>query len=172
MNRKKSPSALPLTASAVLAGVVAAPSAAAAPERAGATTETVIVQALPGRLHQVSVEISRLGGQVSRRLPLINGVTETVGHTNDQLERVDAITSNVQQMTTNISALTSLFAATLGSPVVKVAAFSYGVRRAMAERRHGDVEKRVKEQLKEEKKQKRGRRKASGASDTPNEPAA
>ena len=105
-------------------------------------------------------------------VPLINGVTETVGHTNDQLERVDAITSNVQQMTTNISALTSLFAATLGSPVVKVAAFSYGVRRAMAERRHGDVEKRVKEQLKEEKKQKRGRRKASGASDTPNEPAA
>jgi uncharacterized protein YoxC len=105
-------------------------------------------------------------------VPLINGVTETVGHTNDQLERVDAITSNVQQMTTNISALTSLFAATLGSPVVKVAAFSYGVRRAMAERRQGDVEKRVKEQLKAEKKQKRGRRKASGASDTSNEPAA
>ena len=103
-------------------------------------------------------------------VPLINGVTETVGHTNDQLERVDAITANVQQMTTNISALTSLFAATLGSPVVKVAAFSYGVRRAMAERRQGDVEKRVKEQIKAEKK--RGRRKASGASDTPSEPAA
>jgi uncharacterized protein YoxC len=104
-------------------------------------------------------------------VPLINGVTETVGHTNDQLERVDAITSNVQQMTSNISALTSLFAATLGSPVVKVAAFSYGVRRAMSERRQGDVEKRVKEQIKAEKKQ-RGRRKASGLGDTPNEPAA
>ena len=104
-------------------------------------------------------------------VPLINGVTETVGHTNDQLERVDAITSNVQQMTTNISALTSLFAATLGSPVVKVAAFSYGVRRAMAERRQGDVEKRVKEQIKAEKKQ-RGRRKAAGAGDTTSEPAA
>lgn len=107
-------------------------------------------------------------------VPLINGVTETVGHTNDQLERVDAITANVHQMTTNISALTSLFAATLGSPVVKVAAFSYGVRRAMAERRQGDVEKRVKEQIKAEKaeKKQRGRRKASGASDTPSEPAA
>jgi uncharacterized protein YoxC len=104
-------------------------------------------------------------------VPLINGVTETVGHTNDQLERVDAITSSVQQMTSNISALTSLFAATLGSPVVKVAAFSYGVRRAMSERRQGDVEKRVKEQIKAEKKQ-RGRRKASGLGDTPNEPAA
>ena len=110
-------------------------------------------------------------GVTDETVPLINGVTETVGHTNDQLERVDAITANVQQMTTNISALTSLFAATLGSPVVKVAAFSYGVRRAMAERRHGDVEKRVKEQIKAEKKQ-RGRRKASGLGDTPNEPAA
>jgi hypothetical protein len=54
---------------------------------------------------------------------------------------------------------------------VKVAAFSYGVRRAMSERRQGDVEKRVKEQIKAEKKQ-RGRRKASGLGDTPNEPAA
>ena len=104
-------------------------------------------------------------------MPLINGVTETVGHTNDQLERVDAIASNVQQITTNVSALTSLFAATLGSPVVKVAAFSYGVRRAMAERHKGDVEKRVKEQMKADKKNKRGR-KASGLGDTPNEPAA
>jgi hypothetical protein len=47
---------------------------------------------------------------------------------------VDAITSNVQQVTTNVSALTSLFAATLGSPLVKVAAFSYGVRQAMSGR--------------------------------------
>lgn len=100
-------------------------------------------------------------------VPLINGVTETVGHTNDQLERVDAITSNVQQMTTNISALASLFAATLGSPVVKVAAFTYGVRRAMSERRHGEVEKRVKDQLKAERK--RGRR---GVAADPSEPAA
>jgi hypothetical protein len=30
------------------------------------------------------------------------------------------------------SALTSLFAATVGSPMIKVAAFSYGVRRALS----------------------------------------
>ena len=35
-------------------------------------------------------------------------------------------------MATNASALTSLFAATLGSPLVKVAAFTYGVRSAMS----------------------------------------
>jgi hypothetical protein len=35
-------------------------------------------------------------------------------------------------MTTNVNALTALFAATLGSPVVKVAAFTYGVRSALS----------------------------------------
>ena len=57
-----------------------------------------------------------------------------VATTNEQLVKVDSITSNVAQVSTNVSALTSLFAATLGSPVVKVAVFSYGVRRAMSGR--------------------------------------
>ena len=67
-------------------------------------------------------------------LPLLTEVTTTVATTNEQLVKVDSITSNVAQVSTNVSALTSLFAATLGSPVVKVAAFSYGVRRAIAGR--------------------------------------
>jgi hypothetical protein len=54
-----------------------------------------------------------------------------VVHINAELERVDAITANVQNATANVSALTGVFATTLGSPVIKVAAFSYGVRRAM-----------------------------------------
>ena len=68
-------------------------------------------------------------------LPLLTEVTTTVSTTNAQLVKVDAITSNVEQMSTNVSALTSLFAATLGSPIIKVAAFSYGVRHAMAGRK-------------------------------------
>jgi len=67
-------------------------------------------------------------------LPLLSEVTTTVASTNEQLVKVDSITSNVAQVSTNVSALTSLFAATLGSPVVKVAAFSYGVRRAVSGR--------------------------------------
>jgi uncharacterized protein YoxC len=70
-------------------------------------------------------------------LPLLSEVTATVATTNEQLVRVDTITTNVAQMSTNVSALTSLFAATLGSPMVKVAAFSYGVRQAMNGRRTG-----------------------------------
>jgi uncharacterized protein YoxC len=64
-------------------------------------------------------------------LPLLTEVTTTVSETNHQLTKVDTITTNAAQVSTNVSALTTLFAATLGSPVVKVAAFSYGVRQAM-----------------------------------------
>jgi uncharacterized protein YoxC len=68
-------------------------------------------------------------------LPLLTEVTTTVATTNEQLVKMDTITTNVAQVSTNVSALTSLFAATLGSPVVKVAAFSYGVRSAVGARR-------------------------------------
>jgi uncharacterized protein YoxC len=85
-----------------------------------------------GRLvEDVRHSVQEISGQA---VPLLSEVTTTVSTTNAQLVRVDAITSNVQQITTNASALTSLFAATLGSPLVKVAAFSYGVRQAMSGR--------------------------------------
>lgn len=76
---------------------------------------------------------ARLGvrGVSEQTVPLLSQVTDTVASTNEQIVRVDTITANVATMSTNVNALTSLFAATLGSPVVKVAAFSYGVRSAM-----------------------------------------
>lgn len=76
---------------------------------------------------------ARIGvrGVSDQTVPLLSQVTDTVASTNDQIVRVDTITANVSSMTTNLNALTSLFAATLGSPVVKVAAFTYGVRSAM-----------------------------------------
>jgi uncharacterized protein YoxC len=73
-------------------------------------------------------------GVSEETVPLLSEVTTTVTTTNAQLVRVDAITSNVQAATTNVSALTALLAATIGGPVVKVAAFSYGVRSALADR--------------------------------------
>ena len=69
--------------------------------------------------------------------PTLLSLTDTVALTNDQLTRVDAITGSVSTMTTNASALTSVVAATIGSPLIKVAAFSYGVRTAMAGLRRG-----------------------------------
>ena len=79
------------------------------------------------------VDEARIGvrGVSEQTVPLLSQVTDTVASTNEQIVRLDIITANVSSMTTNVSALTSLFAATLGSPVVKVAAFTYGVRSAM-----------------------------------------
>ena len=77
---------------------------------------------------------TRIGvrGVSEQTVPLLSQVTDTVASTNEQIVRVDTITANVSSMTTNLNALTSLFAATVGSPVVKVAAFTYGVRSAMS----------------------------------------
>jgi uncharacterized protein YoxC len=77
---------------------------------------------------------ARIGvrGVSEQTVPLLSEVTTTVSSTNEQIVRLDTITANVSSMSTNINALTSLFAATLGSPVVKVAAFTYGVRSAMS----------------------------------------
>ncbi|MFJ7749338.1 DUF948 domain-containing protein [Arthrobacter sp. NPDC097144] len=66
--------------------------------------------------------------------PLIEEVTTTVSTTNLQLQKVDGISSNVSDATANISALSSLVAATVGSPLIKVSAFSYGVRSAISAR--------------------------------------
>jgi uncharacterized protein YoxC len=76
---------------------------------------------------------TRIGvrGVSEQTVPLLSQVTDTVSSTNEQIVRLDTITANVSSMSTNLNALTSLFAATLGSPVVKVAAFTYGVRSAM-----------------------------------------
>jgi len=76
---------------------------------------------------------ARMGvrGVSEQTVPLLSNVTDTVASTNEQIVRLDTITANVSSMSTNINALTSLFAATVGSPVVKVAAFTYGVRSAM-----------------------------------------
>jgi hypothetical protein len=72
--------------------------------------------------------------------PLFTGANTTLNHMNTQLERVDGITANTQAVTGNVSALSSVFTATLGGPLVKVAAFSYGVNRALKARRKAKAE--------------------------------
>ena len=105
------------------------------------------------KLTKVLGETQKLvAGITDKTVPLLGEVTGTVTHVNDELIRVDAITANVQSISGNVSALTSLFAATLGNPVVKVAAFSYGVRKAAGKRNRADVEKRITSQIKSDRK--------------------
>ena len=73
--------------------------------------------------------------------PLLDDAQGTLGQVNLQLVQVEEIAKNVNSMTTNAAALTSVVASTLGSPLIKVAAFSYGVRRTVNERRDADAAK-------------------------------
>jgi len=104
------------------------------------------------KLGKILEETQRLvSGITDQTVPLLGEVTTSVVHVNQELTRVDAITANVQSMTGNLSSLTSLFAATLGSPMIKVAAFSYGVRRAANKRESDEVTKRVRAQIKDDR---------------------
>src|SRR5437899_4649644 len=104
------------------------------------------------KLGKVVGETGKLvSGVTDQTVPLLGEVTTSVVHVNAELERVDAITANVQSITGNASALTAVFAATLGSPAIKVAAFTYGVRRTMGDRNEKDVRKRVQREIKAEK---------------------
>jgi uncharacterized protein YoxC len=67
--------------------------------------------------------------------PLLDNAQTTLAQVNTQLERVDGITSSARTVSTNLSVLTSLFTATLGGPLVRAAAFSYGVNKAIKARR-------------------------------------
>ena len=80
---------------------------------------------------------TRIGvkGLADGSVPLLGEVTNTVASTNQQLARLDTVTTHLAHVSANISALTSLIAATLGGPLVKVAAFTYGVRKAFAGQR-------------------------------------
>jgi len=101
------------------------------------------------KLSRTVEETQRLvAGITDQTVPLLGEITTSVTHVNQELVRVDAITANVQSISGNVSALTSLFAATLGSPIIKVAAFSYGVRSAAGRRHEKDVNRRVREELK------------------------
>ena len=92
--------------------------------------------------------------------PILTQASTTVAHVNSNLERVDGITDNAANVSSNVAALTSVVAATLGSPLIKVAAFSYGVRSATKKRREGQA---IAEAAQRDKEARRARRAARRA---------
>ncbi|MDR2252641.1 MAG: DUF948 domain-containing protein [Bifidobacteriaceae bacterium] len=67
-------------------------------------------------------------------VPILDEAATAVAQANGQLEKVDTITTAAADVSQNVSALTALFAATLGGPLIKLAAFTYGVRTTVAKR--------------------------------------
>lgn len=93
------------------------------------------------RLAQTLKAATRLVTAVTEQaVPLLGEASATVRTAQTQLEKVETITTDVQEVTSNASALSATVATTFGGPLVKVAAFGYGVRRALT-RRPADSER-------------------------------
>jgi uncharacterized protein YoxC len=73
--------------------------------------------------------------------PLLAQAQQTMESVNAQLVQVESIATNVNSMTTNVAAMTSVVGSTLGSPMIKAAAFTYGVRKTVADRRDAEAVK-------------------------------
>ena len=117
---------------------------------AGAFVVLVVLLAIPliklGKTLDAATEaIERTNSNTD---PLLIGANQTITHVNAQLERVDGITSNAQAVTGNVSALASVFTATLGGPLVKTAALSYGLSKAIKARRKKSAAKAAKKAAK------------------------
>ncbi len=87
------------------------------------------------RLAQTLRATTKLVADVTEQaVPLLADASATVRSAQSQLDKVDAIASDVQEVTSNASALSTTVASTFGGPLVKVAAFGYGVRQALGRR--------------------------------------
>lgn len=71
---------------------------------------------------------------------------------NVQLARVDIMTQHVTSATANVANLVHVVSAAAANPLVKAAAFGYGVRQATGARRKAADEKAVREELKARKR--------------------
>ncbi|MFF6994157.1 DUF948 domain-containing protein [Streptomyces sp. NPDC008313] len=91
--------------------------------------------ALAGLAQTLRATTKLVADVTDQAVPLLADATDAVRSAQTQIDRVDAIASDVQEVTSNASALSTTVASTFGGPLVKVAAFGYGVRRAIGSRR-------------------------------------
>jgi len=86
---------------------------------------------LGGVLKQTSQSIQQI---TEHTLPILDQAANTVEGANTQLEKVDTITTAAAEVSQNVSALTALFSATVGGPLIRLAAFTYAVRSTLSKR--------------------------------------
>ena len=86
-------------------------------------------------LEEVRLAVRDIGHE---SVPILTELQGTVRATNTELEKLSLVTEDVAKVSANATVvsenaaqMTSLFSATLGGPLVKTAAFSYGIRKAL-----------------------------------------
>ena len=122
-------------------------------------TVDAATRALDGVADQVGPLLARANTTVENVNGALTQVHVSLDGVNLQLARLDTITSHAQMVTANVANLSTIVSAAAANPLVKVAAFSYGVRKATAARRKEAEEQQVREALKEQRRAaRRGRR--------------
>jgi len=135
---------------------------------AGAFLMLVLVLAVPIlRLrHTIDAATRAINDLNDRTAPLLGNVNTTVENVNTalgqvhtsldgvnaQLVKVDRMTEHAQAVTANVANLTTVVSAVAANPLVKVAAFTYGVRKAAAARRHAAEDRELRAQHKRQRR--------------------
>ncbi len=77
----------------------------------------IVLLKVSSLLDAASATIRETGETV---IPLLTELTETTKSTNKQLEKIDVITDNVVDATSNLNSLISSFTTTIGGPLMRV----------------------------------------------------
>jgi uncharacterized protein YoxC len=138
---------------------------------AGAFLMLVLVLAVPIlRLrHTVDAATRAVNEITDRTAPILGNVNTTVENVNTaltqvhtsldgvnlQLARLDTITGHASQVSANVANLVTVVSSAASNPLTKVAAFTYGMRRAAKQRREADEEAELRARLKADRKARR-----------------
>lgn len=102
-------------------------------------------------LEEVRLAVRDIGHE---SVPILTELRGTIRATNDELEKLTLVTDDVATVSRNATVvsenaaqLTTLFSATLGGPLIKTAAFTYGIRQAFKGRDRTSVPARSKRTL-------------------------
>jgi len=143
---------------------------------AGAFLMLVLVLAVPilklGRT--VDAATNAINELNDRTEPLLRNVNETVLNLNTtlgqaqvsldgvnvQLAKVDTMTTHAQNVTASVANLATMVSAAAANPLIKVASFGYGLRKAASARRAAETEREVRSTLKQRRKAARAARAA------------
>jgi uncharacterized protein YoxC len=116
--------------------------------------------------HTVDAATRMINDLNDRTAPLLGDVNTTVRNVNTALEqvqtsldgvnvqlaKVDTMTTHAQNVTANVANLAAVVSAAAANPLVKVAAFGYGVRRAAAARRHAEQDREARDIIKQRRR--------------------
>ena len=101
---------------------------------------------------QTTPMLERAGTTIDNVNIALTQVHTSLDGVNMQLARVDTITENAAHVSANVANLSTVVSAAAANPLVKVAAFGYGVRKAAANRRRNADEAELRAQLKQRRK--------------------